>query len=647
MRKKYSTLTEEINRMKSLFTEERLYGNIVEKQLLTEGNVFKYLGKAFANSSAPAVKSLGHIRVNKAFSSAIDNFAGLSKHLDDFDDVWKAMGLTGDELRVSKGTIKNLGDLESSGVLSKFDIYREVNGFRPIETISTKGGLRETVMLKYWDDTGIKPPSSQYTSPPSKIDNPSTVTWDGSGLIRLTDSDGVVKTLDGGSGGGKVETFTPTKTETKESFAARVNKSVDWGSGAREMTVADVNTALADGKKLLVVVEDGKWQAVRETSDGYLTLGPKGEIISDIETSKKILPKIKKKTWQWFRYIFPTYSSLGKIVNRSLGGSKLHRTWWDSDRISVMGGLEDGFWVRKGKFAENLVRVIAIEQTALMTINYGKKSIERGELGNLTAMWNDYFSGEDTIGTFNVSYLLGIGAGQVWESLKDMRENGLAVCRTNCDNEVIAHKLEVEADEDIVENPDLYDNCFEDCEKSVNDFFDKLDEFKKSMEDSRKLFDKYDLMEIENWDENQINDYCNNKDNRKTDINASVEDVKTKMKKIESEIDERFRESGWMSAVKWVLNWVVEVDGIEKLKKSLFNTDVDGEAQTSGGIGVIQKQLTDVCTKVANPEGDDNNIITPDEEDDNEGEGTILTDEKIKKLYGQITVEIEPIQLSA
>ena len=109
MRKKYSTLTEEINRMKSLFTEERLYGNIVEKQLLTEGNVFKYLGKAFANSSAPAVKSLGHIRVNKAFSSAIDNFAGLSKHLNDFDDVWKAMGLTGDELRVSKGTIKNLG----------------------------------------------------------------------------------------------------------------------------------------------------------------------------------------------------------------------------------------------------------------------------------------------------------------------------------------------------------------------------------------------------------------------------------------------------------------------------------------------------------------------------------------------------------
>ena len=639
MRKKYSTLTEEINRMKSLFTEERLYGNIVEKQLLTEGNVFKYLGKAFANSSAPAVKSLGHIRVNKAFSSAIDNFAGLSKHLNDFDDVWKAMGLTGDELRVSKGTIKNLGDLESSGILSKFDIYKEVNGFRPIETISTKGGLRETVMLKYWDDTGIKPPSSQYTSPPSKIDNPSTVTMDGSGLIRLTDSDGVVKSLDGGSGGGKVETFTPTKTESKESFAARVNKSVGWASGGKKMTVADVDKSLGGGKRLLVVVQDGKWKVVREISDGDLTLGPNGSVISETVTSTKKLPKMKENIWQVARYIFPTYSYLGKIANRRLLGNKLN--WWNSERITYLSGLEDNVWVRLGKFKENVFRVVVIEQTALMTINYGKKTIERGELGNLTAWWEDYFGGEDSIGKFNVSYLLGIGTGVVWESMKDMRENALAVCRTNCDNEVLA-------------NPDTsYDTCFEACETGVNDFYDDLDEFNNSMEDTRKLFKEYDLSNIKNWDENQINAYCNNKDSRKTDINASVEDVKVRMEKIEDEINERFNESGWMSAVKSGLGYLgVDVDGIEELKKDLFNTDIDGEAQNSDGVGAIQKQLTDVCIKVANPEGDDNNIITPDDEvdevDENDPDKNLSTEEKLEK-YGisEITVEIEPIQLIA
>jgi hypothetical protein len=429
------------------------------------------------------------------------------------------------------------------------------------------------------------------------------------------------------------------------------------------MTVADIDKSLGGGKRLLVTVEDGEWKVVREITDGDLTLGPDGYVISETVTSTKKLPKMKENIWQVARYIFPTYSYLGKIANRRLLG-KYKLNWWDSERITYLSGLEDNIWVRRGKFVENAFRVVVIEQTALMTFNYGKKSIERGELGNLTAWWNDYFSGEDSIGNFNVSYLLGIGTGMVWESMKDMRENALSVCRTNCDNEVIAHQLEVAAgidavieeygenseeynrymaDEDNLENPDLYDTCFEACETGVNDFFDDLDEFNKSMEDTRKLFKEYDLSNIKNWDENQINAYCNNKDSRKTDINASVEDVKVRMGKIEDEIDERFNESGWMSAVKSILAFFkVNVNGIEELKKDLFNTDIDGEAQNSYGVGAIQKQLTDVCIKVANPEN--GRIFTPD---DNEGEGTIMSDEEIKKLFGQITVEIEPIQLIA
>jgi hypothetical protein len=43
MKKKYNTLNEEMNRMKSLFGESRLYGNLVdneEKNILTEGYRF-------------------------------------------------------------------------------------------------------------------------------------------------------------------------------------------------------------------------------------------------------------------------------------------------------------------------------------------------------------------------------------------------------------------------------------------------------------------------------------------------------------------------------------------------------------------------------------------------------------------------------
>ena len=36
MKKRYSTLNEEVVRIKSLFTEERLYGNLKQNKLLTE-----------------------------------------------------------------------------------------------------------------------------------------------------------------------------------------------------------------------------------------------------------------------------------------------------------------------------------------------------------------------------------------------------------------------------------------------------------------------------------------------------------------------------------------------------------------------------------------------------------------------------------
>ena len=43
--KKINNLNEEINRIKSLFTEERLYGNLVKKELISEQWVTK-IGRA-------------------------------------------------------------------------------------------------------------------------------------------------------------------------------------------------------------------------------------------------------------------------------------------------------------------------------------------------------------------------------------------------------------------------------------------------------------------------------------------------------------------------------------------------------------------------------------------------------------------------
>lgn len=636
MKRKHKTLNEELNRIKSLFTEERLYGNLVggkENELITEQPVqlLKNLFNLKKTKNLFINKKLFPLTDLDNFSKSLDNlndFEDFSKIINDYRGIWKTIipqvkdwkNVSGvfDYVKLKEKQLFNLSD-------EKFNNFKKSS----VSLLPKEGGIRDIYIFM------LNKKRKMYKPTKTKVDPKPTNSGNMELYTPKVDSKG--KTI-----------------ESIEDFLVRINKGIDWQK-VRKMTVADVENKLKDGKTLMVVLQDGKWKFVDEIQMRELNVNDKGEITSNVVKSNKILPKIKKGTWQAFRYIFPTYSAIGKYVNMSLKGvPKAQRTWWDSDRFSILG--KKSSWFRdRAKFTENLVRVLAVEQTALMTINYGKKSIERGELGNLSQMWSDYFAGEDSIGKFNVSYLLGMFTGEVWESLKDMRENALSVCRTKCDNEVIAHKAEVEADEDNVEDPDLYDNCFEACEKGVNDFYDKLDEFEKSMKGARELFVEYDLTNIDNWDINQINNYCENKDNRRSKINTELSTIKDQMKSIEKEIDQKFDSnvSGWMSAVKGSLNWLgFEVDGVEEMKKTLFNTDVDGNALTSDGVGLIQNKLDKACEEAFNSETEGDGIYSPSENEGDDEEGTngtdtIQTTQQKKKKFGLagLTVEIEPIEL--
>ena len=94
MRKKYNTLSEEMNRMKSLFTEERLYGNLVDKPLLTEANFARFIDNAFLRNSGKLFKQVdtktGRM-IERAVQKEIRSFDDFRLHLEEFGTIWKMM----------------------------------------------------------------------------------------------------------------------------------------------------------------------------------------------------------------------------------------------------------------------------------------------------------------------------------------------------------------------------------------------------------------------------------------------------------------------------------------------------------------------------------------------------------------------------
>ena len=239
MRKKYNTLAEEINRMKSLFTEERLYGNLVDKPLLTEANIARFLSKGFINSSGKFFKevptALGR-RIAKAMHTPIFDFDGFAKHLNDFPKVWKVM-LSDHEYNRAVSLIDQLGQWQQAGKLGEKTVIKEIpgkpdeivsiniyerlgkDGYRFIDLIPESAGLKDMVMLKFFDETDIGPtsrhlPSSGEEVVPFGMSNKVSViskNQDGNLTIKdgdkakvLTDKDGnPIKDKTDTNGGGK------------------------------------------------------------------------------------------------------------------------------------------------------------------------------------------------------------------------------------------------------------------------------------------------------------------------------------------------------------------------------------------------------------------------------------------------------------
>ena len=160
MRKRYNTLNEEMNRMKSLFTEERLYGNLVsEKEMINEAapryfkGVTRYIDDLATMSKA--LRASMATSLAKAGDFAINGIADIVRHIDAFPGVWKVLVPDAKKLADAKKMLTVI-DQKYGKDLSTLNLHKVMDekGTKLYQYITREGGVRDMVTNLVKDQGG-------------------------------------------------------------------------------------------------------------------------------------------------------------------------------------------------------------------------------------------------------------------------------------------------------------------------------------------------------------------------------------------------------------------------------------------------------------------------------------------------------------
>ena len=143
MKRKYNTLNEEINRMKSMFGESILYGNLVDKKeniVSEQWRFFRNLDSIY-KVTLKSFDDLGNF--TKFINSEISNVDDIIKHLDDFDSLWRVVLPNVKNWAGVKNNLNKLKTLMDSNKLK--DIPEEIWVSKVLPGFPEKGGMRDIV----------------------------------------------------------------------------------------------------------------------------------------------------------------------------------------------------------------------------------------------------------------------------------------------------------------------------------------------------------------------------------------------------------------------------------------------------------------------------------------------------------------------
>jgi len=141
MKRNFKNLNEQISRMKSLFTEERLYGNLTENQNILNEQ-FRKVGE-FVDDVLKKLQKSGITKIPKAVE--LKNADDLITFFSNNKNLWKSLGYPVDAV---EGIISNI--LKSKS----FDPFNKYNGRYIFEYIPAEGNLRHTVLQIHRENIG-------------------------------------------------------------------------------------------------------------------------------------------------------------------------------------------------------------------------------------------------------------------------------------------------------------------------------------------------------------------------------------------------------------------------------------------------------------------------------------------------------------
>lgn len=141
MKRNFKNLNEQISRMKSLFTEERLYGNLIENQNILNEQ-FRKVGE-FVDDVLKKLQKSGITKIPKAVE--LRNADDLIRFFSNNKNLWKSLGWPVDAV---EGIISNI--LKSKS----FDPFNKYNGRYIFEYIPPEGNLRHTVLQIHRENIG-------------------------------------------------------------------------------------------------------------------------------------------------------------------------------------------------------------------------------------------------------------------------------------------------------------------------------------------------------------------------------------------------------------------------------------------------------------------------------------------------------------
>jgi hypothetical protein len=703
-------LNEEIERIKSLFGNNRIYGNLINgnKELINEQGVGKKLAKILSGSDeisknlTKVLRDIDPIRATKFATTEFKTFDDLLDHLNDYDDIWRKI-LKPKDFDYLNDILNDFSRLSAKGTLK--DVIKKNNITKGdfMSSIPQEGGMFE-IIYDLWDDVieGKSVKSSEETVVFTKKGNEV--------IVHKVDSNGdVVSTQKIDNQGNKIEDKTyskeDAKTEVEDYFSGKsggsssgtkeieidpkskddvikgeilngVDEAVDNVKGKKNITTEELEKRIEDGDILMYVDSETKQKRYVNKYEIY-------EFIYDESTDtweKKVIQSKNTEgsgssggssggnnksnffdtlktggnaAAQFFRWTMPTVSEGVRLAfgwvpfvrNQYGGWIQGSRFAAGSNRFTLvpLKDIEGGFAEfkrRGGQVVEVLPRLI-IEQVFLITLNEVYKTYERGGLpseeGVVSTALADY--PQSYFYKYHPLTIISQSLVSLYGDLTNSKEIAYTVCRK---------KLEkIMPPEQVTNSKEL-----KECKDKVDKFFNSVEEMKKSLENIKGKYN-YD-----SWDDQKKKDFCEDKDNKKTELYKDLDLLIEKSRNIEKTMDETIpndatKGAGFVRKIISALNFflpsdlpnVPEIDGIKS--KIIPKLESEGEILSPTKLEKIKSDLETKCVDYLNNLDNQNipDYVEPSsvsDSTDNPNQNNNQNNDQNKiQIIGKINIEIK------